>query len=99
MITTAHLNHIRSPKALEGLKKLLTEFLAIDRAEVIAIYEHEYGWGEEDLDADIEIVQGLLEKVEHRAKSLGNYLAKADKNAPQPTSLPEDATAIPQSIG
>ena len=75
MITSVELNRIRNVKTLDEFKKPLIEFLALDRVEAIAVYEHE-GWGEEDLDDDLESVHELLEKIEHRAKSLGHYLSK-----------------------
>lgn len=75
MITNVELNRVRSIKTLDEFKKPLVEFLALDRASAMAVYEHE-GWGEEDLDADIESVHELLDKIEHRAKSLGHYLSK-----------------------
>jgi hypothetical protein len=73
MITSVELNRVRSIKTLDEFKKPLVEFLALDRASAMAVYEHE-GWGEEDLDADIESVHELLDKIEHRVKSLGHYV-------------------------
>ena len=98
MITTVTLNHIRNPEELSTLKKVLTDFLTLNRTEAVAVYEHEYGWGEEDLDADTEMVMGLLEKIEHRLKSLSTYLAKVDKNALQtpPDGCFEPTAAEPQ---
>lgn len=88
-ITSVELNRVRSIKTLDEFKKPLVEFLALDRASAMAVYEHE-GWGEEDLDADIESVHELLDKIEHRVKSLGHYLSK-EKLIPK--STPADMTA------
>jgi hypothetical protein len=71
------LNRIRSMETLEELRKDLTDFINYDRAELLKVYAAEYGWGEEDLDADLEKVSDLLSKVERRIVSLGNYLSQA----------------------
>jgi hypothetical protein len=69
------LNRIRSMETLENLKKDLTDFINLDRATMLKIYEWDE-FGEEDLDADLEKVNDLLEKINHRIKSLGNHLNK-----------------------
>jgi hypothetical protein len=77
------LNRIRSLKTLEDLKKDLTEFINFDRVVLLAVYAEEYGWGEDDLDADLEQAAETLAQVERRAKSLGRHLATVGKNEPQ----------------
>jgi hypothetical protein len=83
-------NKICSMKTLEVVKKLLTDFLAFDKATILKVYEDEYGWGEEDYEADRDSVTYLLEQVERRMKSLGKHLAKGktDKSASQ-SAVPE----------
>jgi predicted nucleotidyltransferase component of viral defense system len=70
------LNQIRSLKPLEEMKKDLTDFIGIDRAVMLEVYEEHYQWGEEDYEADLEQVKDLLEQVEKRIKSLGHHLSK-----------------------
>jgi len=83
MLTIAQLNHIRNPKSLAALKKVFTDFLGLQREEAIKVYES-IGWGEEDLDADTETVNHWIERIDHRAKSLDGYLAKASKDSHPP---------------
>jgi hypothetical protein len=73
------LNRIRSMKTLEDLKKDLSNFINFDRSALVAIYADEYGWGEEDLDADLDQSTELLEQVERRMKSLGHHLSRTVK--------------------
>ena len=70
------LNKIRSLKPLEEMKKDLTDFIGIDRAIMVQVYDEQYHWGEEDYEADLEQVQDLLEQVEKRIKSLSHHLSK-----------------------
>ena len=70
------LNKICSPKALEAMRKTLVDFITFDPAAIKAVYEEEYGWGEEDYEADIEESKELLERVERRMKSLGRHLSR-----------------------
>lgn len=63
-------------KTLEEMKKVLNEFLGFDAATMIAVYDEQYGWGEEDYDADKDSASYLLEQVERRMKSLGRHLSK-----------------------
>lgn len=87
------LNKIRNLKTLEAMKKDLAEFLSVDRAVMISIYDENYGWGEEDYEADKEQVQDLLVAVERRHKSLSGYLAKQKVKE----SEPQTASLSPQS--
>ncbi len=70
------LNKIHRMKTLDTVKKILTDFLGFDKATMLRVYEEDYGWGDEDYEADKESVTYLLEQVEHRMKSLGRHLAK-----------------------
>ena len=70
------LNKIRSIKTLEGVKQDLTDFIAVDRKIMLAVYDEEYNWGEEDYDADLEQVKELLEQTERRIHSLGSFIRK-----------------------
>lgn len=76
-----NLNQIRSLEPLEEIKQNLTDFIKFDREVMVDLYLTQYGWGEEDYDADLEQVKELLEKVNKRIKSLGNYLAKQNTKA------------------
>jgi hypothetical protein len=62
-------------KTLEDLKKDLGDFLALDRELLMSIYNDDL-----ELDSDLDSAGELLEKVEHRIKSLGNYLSGGVKN-------------------
>jgi hypothetical protein len=77
------LNKVRTMKTLEAMQKPLKEFITFDRNTMISVYAEDFGWGEEDYEADKEQAEYLLEQVERRMKSLGHHLAKVDKNAPQ----------------
>ena len=79
-------------KALEGMKKILNEFLNFDTPEMLDVYDKEFGWGEEDLEADRDSAGYLLEQVERRMKSLGHHLAKVGKNVSQPPAPPETSS-------
>lgn len=81
------LNKIRSPKALEAMRTVLTDFINFDPAVIKALYEEDYGWGEEDYEADIEESKELLERVERRMKSLGRHLSKVKVEKSQPQTL------------
>ena len=78
-------NKIRSMKTLEAMKKVLDEFITFDHATMVQVYAEEYGWGEEDFEADKDSATYLLEQVDRRMKSLGKHLAKgkAGKSASQ----------------
>lgn len=89
------LNRIRSLKTLEGMKKDLSDFLA--HPDMRAVYLEDLDWSEDDYEADREKVTELLDKVEKRIKSLGNYLkgqAKPQGSQGQSQSEPE---AIPSA--
>lgn len=73
-------------KVLEAAKATLEEFLTFDRNVMLSVYTEDYGWGEDDYEADKEQASYLLEQLNRRMKSLGNHLSKAGKNAPQPTA-------------
>lgn len=81
-------NKIRSMKTLDAMKKVLSEFISFDHATMVAVYAEEYGWGEEDFEADKDNASYLLEQVEKRMKSLGRHLAKGkvEKSASQSAS-------------
>lgn len=93
------LNRIRSLKTLEDLKQDLSEFIKFNRAELVAVYESEYGWGDEDLDADIETATDVLEKVEKRMKSLSNHLSRGvkERNEQPQSGEAESASEQPQT--
>lgn len=100
MNSTIDLNKIRSLKALEAMRKTLADFVNFDPAVIKAVYAEEYGWGDEDYDADKEQAADMLERVEKRMKSLGRHLSKvkADKSESQSPSLPEaKESAVPVS--
>jgi hypothetical protein len=73
------LNKIRSMKTLENMKKSLSEFVNFDHVTMVSVYTEEFGWDEEDFEADKESATQLLEKVEKRMKSLGKFLSKEKK--------------------
>ncbi len=81
-------NKIRSMKTLEAMKKVLSEFIGFDHATMVQVYAEDYGWGEEDFEADKDNASYLLEQVEKRMKSLGRHLSKvkAEKSASQSAS-------------
>lgn len=84
-------------KALDTMKKALEEFIAFDRSVMLSVYAEDYGWGEDDYEADKEQASDFLEKVNRRMKSLGNHLSKG-KNETQPhvppaKTEPDTATA------
>ena len=89
-------NKIRSMKTLEAMKKVLSEFISFDHATMVEVYAEEYGWGEEDYEADKDSATYLLEQVERRMKSLGKHLSKVKtgKNASQSVA-PESPVASP----
>jgi len=91
------LNKVRSIRALEGMKKDLTEFATFDRAIMVQVYDEQYGWGEEDYEADLDQVKEMLEKVERRINSLSNYLnkqkVKVDKKKHGQSGASESPTA------
>lgn len=89
MTTAIDLNKIRSLKTLEAIRKPLIEFVAFDPAIMRAVYTEEFGWGEDDYEADKEQASDLLEQVERRMKSLGRHLSRA-----QTASLPASQTAV-----
>jgi hypothetical protein len=89
-------NKIRSMKTLEAMQKVLSEFLGFDHATMVEVYAEDYGWGEEDFEADKDNASYLLEQIEKRMKSLGRHLSKgkAGKSASQSAS-PESPDASP----
>lgn len=93
MLTIAKLNRIRNPKSLAALKKVFTDFLNLQRDEAVKVYES-MGWGEEDLDADTEVVNYWIERIDHRVESLAGYLAKADKNSTHTAGSVEERSEI-----
>ncbi len=89
------LNKIRTMKTLEAVQKPLKEFVTFDRPTMVAVYVEDFGWGEDDYEADKEQAEYLLEQVERRMKSLGHHLSKGDKNArrlPVTPSMPESVS-------
>lgn len=87
-------NKIRSMKTLETMKRVLGEFVSFDRATMVQVYADEYGWGEEDFEADKDNAIYLLEQLNRRMKSLGRHLAKekVEKNVSQSVA-PESPSA------
>lgn len=81
-------NKVRSMKVLNATKEALDEFIAFDRSVMLSVYTEEYGWNEDDYEADKEQAAYLLEQVNRRMKSLGNHLSKAGKNASPATAPP-----------
>lgn len=88
-------NKIRSVKALEGMKKVLNEFLTFDKAVMVEVYAEEYGWGEEDYEADKDAVLYLLELTNKRASSLGRHVARVGKSASPKSLTPEVPVSEP----
>ncbi len=70
------LNRIRSLKTLESMRKDLVDFLNFDAAVMRSVYVEDYGWSEDDYEADVDASTYLLELVERRTKSLERHLAK-----------------------
>lgn len=66
------LSRIRSLKTLEKMKTDLTNFITMP--EIKFVYIEDLKWGEEDLEADREMAEYLLEKIDSRIKSLTKYL-------------------------
>src|ERR1035441_1225582 len=91
------LNKVRTMKALEAIQKPLRECVTFDRATMVSVYAEDFGWGEDDYEADKEQAEYLLEQVNHRMKSLAHHLAK-DKNAFQspvpPAVMEPDAPVV-----
>jgi hypothetical protein len=79
LTTMIDLNRIRSLKTLESMRKILADFIAFDPVMMKDVYMTDYGWGEEDYEADKDNASYLLEQVERRMKSLGRHLARASK--------------------
>jgi hypothetical protein len=57
---------------LESIKADLKEFLV--HPDMARAYIEEFDWSQDDYEADREIVEELLEKVERRIVSLSNFL-------------------------
>ncbi len=74
-------NKTRNMKSLESMRKALIKFINFDRDTMIATYETDFNWGEEDYEADKERAQELLIRVERRIKSLAHYLSR-EKSLP-----------------
>lgn len=88
-------NKIRSVKALEGMKKILTEFVTFDKGVMLSVYAEDFGWGDEDYEADIDAATYLLELTEKRAKSLGRHVARVGKSASPKSLTPEVPVSEP----
>jgi hypothetical protein len=89
------LSKIRTMKTLEAMQKPLKEFVTFDKPTMLSVYAEEFGWGEEDYEADLEQANYMLEQVERRMKSLGHHLAKGDKNehqSPVPPAVTESVS-------
>lgn len=87
-------NRIRNLATLEDIKVTLNEFLS--HADIPKIYVEQYEWGLEDYEADREMAEELLEKVERRMKSLSNHLIKAQaKRQDLPARPQTGSTEIP----
>lgn len=90
------LNRIRSLKTLEDMKQTLTEFVNFDPAVMISVYETDFNWGPEDYEADIDSAKELLERVEHRAKSLGTFINKSKKVKAGKSASPQPVKDLSQ---
>ena len=90
---TIELNRIRTLKPLEAIQKPLREFIAFDRSMMVKVYDEEFGWGEDDYEADLEEAAYLLEQVERRMKSLSHHLIKG-KNARQLSVTPATEESV-----
>jgi len=91
------LNKIRSLKMLETIKADLMAFLA--NPDILSAYEKSFDWSEDDYEADKELVEELLAKVEHRIASLSRFLkgqAKKQDLSPSPDSEPATTPDSPQ---
>ncbi len=77
MTTMIDLSRIRSMKTLDSMRRDLNDFIEFDATVMKAVYVEEFGWGEEDYEADKDSATYLLEQIERRIKSLGRHLAKA----------------------
>ena len=92
------LNKIRTMKTLGAIQKPLKEFVTFDKPTMLSVYAEDFGWGEEDYDADLEKAIYMLEQVERRMKSLGHHLTKVGKNVRQsPVTPPVAETVSPAS--
>ncbi len=78
-----NLNRIRKLEKLDNLKKILTDFLNLDPIVAMEVYNDMYAWGDEDYDADKEVVKELLAKINKRYKSLKTYLDKQKSKEPE----------------
>jgi hypothetical protein len=87
MLVMIDLNRIRSIKTLEEMKDDLLSF--INDPDMLQVYTEDFGWGEEDLDADVESANYLLERVEHRIQSLTRLLKKTGSLPPQKSEKEE----------
>ena len=90
------LNKIRTMKTLEAIQKPLKDFVTFDRARRVSVYNDDFGWAEDDYDADKEKAEYLLEQVEKRMKSLGHHLAKVKNvsQAPDPTPAEPEHSSV-----
>jgi hypothetical protein len=84
---------IRSMKTLETMKKVLSEFIGHDAPTMVQVYAEEYGWGEEDYEADKDNASYLLEQVERRMKSLGHHLTKVKTGKSSQSADPANPVA------
>jgi hypothetical protein len=80
-------------KTLETMKKVLSDFISFDGPTMIGVYAEEYGWGNEDYEADKDNAGYLLEQVERRMKSLGHHLAKVKTERSSKEADPETPVA------
>jgi len=71
------LSRIRSLKTLEEHKKVINDF--INNPNILQHYIENLDWDEGDYECDVEQAKELLEKIEHRMKSLGNHLSNEKK--------------------
>ena len=72
------LNRIRSVKTLETMRSDLNVF--ITNPDCRQVYLEDYGWGDEDYEADVELAKESLERVERRIKSLNRLATRQDSH-------------------
>ena len=89
------LNKIRSLKTLESIKADLMAFLT--NSDILSVYEKNFDWSEDDYEADKELVEELLAKVEHRIASLSRFLKGQAKKQDLSKSPDSEITTTPGS--
>lgn len=75
-----NLNKYRTLRPLKNLHKQVNDFIAFDRAVMVEVYTTQFGWGEEDYEADLEQATELRDKIERRIESLSRHLDRVKKS-------------------